>query len=136
VGEMLDQGLKVGLGTDVSGAQSHNFWGQFLFKVKVLGGFALSILATIRDASIVSKVLAMRPNAPLTEADLIEEARQSRPTAVSQSIPARDRDITPTRPNLHLDITTTKKFADTHLHLDTLFFLATLGGAQGKSRST
>ncbi|KZT09640.1 Metallo-dependent hydrolase [Laetiporus sulphureus 93-53] len=44
IGMLLDHGIKVGLGTDVS------------------GGFSPSILRTIQDASICSKVVAMQPH--------------------------------------------------------------------------
>lgn len=46
VGEYLDKGIKVGLGTDVS------------------GGFSPSILNAVQNASIASKVIAMRSTAP------------------------------------------------------------------------
>jgi len=46
VGMLLDRGVKVGLGTDVS------------------GGFAPSILRTIQDASVCSKVVAIQAHSP------------------------------------------------------------------------
>ncbi|KAF8236255.1 Metallo-dependent hydrolase [Tricholoma matsutake] len=75
IGVYLDHGIKVGLGTDVS------------------GGFSSSILNIIQQASIASKVLAMQSNTPK---------------------------------NKPADTT----FADKQFSIATLFFLATLGGAQ------
>lgn len=70
----MDRGIKVGLGTDVS------------------GGFRHGILNAIRDASIASKTWSMSRAQP--------------------------------RPSEH------HRFADSHLPLATLFYLATLGGAR------
>lgn len=70
----MDRGIKVGLGTDVS------------------GGFRHGILNAIRDASIASKIWSMSRAQP--------------------------------RPSEH------HRFADSHLPLATLFYLATLGGAR------
>ncbi|KAI5899576.1 guanine deaminase [Schizophyllum commune H4-8] len=72
VGEYLDKGIKVGLGTDVS------------------GGFSPSILNAVQNASIASKVIAMRA-----------------PGAASPTT-----------------------FANRQLSVNTLLYLATLGGAQ------
>ncbi|KAL1721068.1 hypothetical protein EV715DRAFT_288613 [Schizophyllum commune] len=71
VGEYLDKGIKVGLGTDVS------------------GGFSPSILNAVQNASIASKVIAMRS-----------------PGAASPTT-----------------------FANRQLSVNTLLYLATLGGA-------
>ncbi|EDR03286.1 uncharacterized protein LACBIDRAFT_185911 [Laccaria bicolor S238N-H82] len=75
VGVFLDKGIKVGLGTDVS------------------GGFSHSMLTAIQHASMASKVLSFHPSSP---------------TVVSSS---------PT------------SFANRHLPIATLFYLATMGGA-------
>ncbi|KAF8635512.1 hypothetical protein AX17_003902 [Amanita inopinata Kibby_2008] len=76
IGKYLDRGLKVGLGTDVS------------------GGFSPSILTAIQHASIASKVLAF----------------QSAPEPAST--------------------TSDGKFSNRQLSVATLFYLATLGGAE------
>ncbi|KIY43467.1 guanine deaminase [Fistulina hepatica ATCC 64428] len=75
IGEYLDRGIKVGLGTDVS------------------GGFSPSIMNAIQHASIAAKVVAMQK---------------------------------PATNNLRND----RGFANRQLSIATLFYLATLGGAQ------
>ncbi|TCD64149.1 hypothetical protein EIP91_004498 [Steccherinum ochraceum] len=80
VGAFLDAGIKVGLGTDVS------------------GGFSPSILTAVQHASIASKVVAL--SAP--------EHKHTHPHAAATSIP----------------------FANRHLPIATLLYLATLGGAE------
>ncbi|KAK4047570.1 hypothetical protein OIV83_005357 [Microbotryomycetes sp. JL201] len=80
VGTLLDRGIKVGLGTDVS------------------GGCSIGILSAIRSASTASKTLAFQ---------------------------ARDGPATENRVN-----GTGTRFASQHLSVDTLFYLATMGGAE------
>ncbi|EKM82469.1 hypothetical protein AGABI1DRAFT_68112 [Agaricus bisporus var. burnettii JB137-S8] len=74
IGKYLDKGIKVGLGTDVS------------------GGFAVSMLNAIQHASIASKIIAMNAVAPGNSAK--------------------------------------QRFAGTQFSIQTLFYLATLGGAE------
>ncbi|KAK2466696.1 hypothetical protein APHAL10511_000954 [Amanita phalloides] len=85
IGKYLDRGIKVGLGTDVS------------------GGFSPSMLTVIQHASTASKVLAFRSVLPRVGKD------ESEPTPPS---------------------TTDGGFADRLLRVATLFYLATVGGAQ------
>ncbi|EGN98551.1 hypothetical protein SERLA73DRAFT_169494 [Serpula lacrymans var. lacrymans S7.3] len=83
VGEWLDQGIKVGLGTDVS------------------GGYSPSILTAVQHASIASKVIAM-------------EARSgSHRNGHGHDHPHQ----------------ATVQFSNKQLPIATLFYLATLGGA-------
>ncbi|GAA6031719.1 hypothetical protein JCM8097_001951 [Rhodosporidiobolus ruineniae] len=94
VGEMLDRGIKVSLGTDVS------------------GGVSLGILSSIRAASFASKTIAFH-------------ARDSLPSPTSSPSSKPMEVISPDglpRPSTF--------FASRHLPLETLFYLATLGGAQ------
>ncbi|KDN39078.1 hypothetical protein K437DRAFT_14574 [Tilletiaria anomala UBC 951] len=86
IGEMLNRGIKVGLGTDVS------------------GGFGLSMLSAIRDASVVAKVLAMGPSA-----------------ASNSATAGGPKEGT---------ATVAHDFTKGPLPIATLLFLATLGGAQ------
>ena len=88
LGELLNRGIKVGLGTDVS------------------GGYALSMLTTIRDASIVAKVLAMTKDRGSSE-----EAQKKAIEGSQPKKPSRD-------------------FTQGPLPIATLLYLATLGGAQ------
>ncbi|EJD53527.1 guanine deaminase [Auricularia subglabra TFB-10046 SS5] len=81
VGEWLDRGLKVSLGTDVS------------------GGYSPSMLAAVRHASFCSKLIAM------------EHARTSTPAASDEPL-------------------SSQPLAQRQLPVETLLFLATLGGAQ------
>ncbi|KZP12556.1 Metallo-dependent hydrolase [Athelia psychrophila] len=81
VGKYLDRGIKVGLGTDVS------------------GGFSPSILTVIQHASIAAKVTSFAPS-PSPSADRLE----SEPGQAG--------------------------FAGKQLPIATLFYLATMGGAQ------
>ncbi|THH30367.1 hypothetical protein EUX98_g3820 [Antrodiella citrinella] len=82
VGALLDKGIKVGLGTDVS------------------GGFSPSILTAVQHASIASKVVALSaPEHKHTQAH-------------------------------HHTAATTIPFANRHLPVSTLLYLATLGGAE------
>jgi guanine deaminase len=91
---------RVGLGTDVS------------------GGFGLGILSAIRDASVVSKTLSFQARL------------QQRPASPEGSRSgSRTRSVTPKRV-ANQTSATSPRFADSHLGLDTLYFLATLGGAQ------
>lgn len=82
VGEWLDRGLKVSLGTDVS------------------GGYSPSMLAAVRHASFCSKLIAM------------EHSRKESTTTA------------PTEP------LASQPLAHRQLPVETLLFLATLGGAQ------
>ncbi|GAA5960133.1 hypothetical protein JCM21900_002416 [Sporobolomyces salmonicolor] len=93
VAEMLDRGVKVGLGTDVS------------------GGLAIGILSAIRAASTASKTIIFR-------------SRDSAATSLSTPDPS-SLSVSPdglSRPRGF--------FSSRHLSLETLFYLATLGGAQ------
>ncbi|GAA5855409.1 hypothetical protein JCM8547_007815 [Rhodosporidiobolus lusitaniae] len=94
VAVMLDKGIKVGLGTDVS------------------GGVSLGILSAIRAASFASKTIVFhqRDNPSLFPSPSSSDAlTTTSPDGLS-------------RPSGF--------FAQKHLPLETLFYLATLGGAQ------
>ncbi|GAA5979310.1 hypothetical protein JCM5350_006962 [Sporobolomyces pararoseus] len=93
VADMLDKGIKVGLGTDVS------------------GGTAIGILSAIRSASTCSKTIIFT--------DRASSATTSSPTESTSTIKSPDGQ---TRPS--------DFFSRSHLTLETLFYLATLGGAQ------
>lgn len=95
LGELLNRGIKVGLGTDMS------------------GGFGMSILTAIRDASIVAKVLQFSPNG---------EAQEQRPTEVM----AEQQKAA----NGAAAAESTYDFCKGPLPIATLFYLATLGGAE------
>jgi guanine deaminase len=92
---MLDKGIKVGLGTDVA------------------GGSGVGILTAIREASLVSKTLAVelrdkpKPAASIENNGVVEVTEEQQKALAPASL-----------------------FASQHLALETLFFLATLGGAQ------
>ncbi|BGP14651.1 hypothetical protein JCM10213_001639 [Rhodosporidiobolus nylandii] len=93
VADMLDKGIKVGLGTDVS------------------GGVSLGILSAIRAASFASKTIVFH-------------TRDTPPSSPSSG-PSSEIVLSPdgiSRP--------AGFFARSHLPLPTLFYLATLGGAQ------
>ncbi|GAA5905260.1 uncharacterized protein JCM6883_006337 [Sporobolomyces salmoneus] len=94
VADMLDRGIKVGLGTDVS------------------GGTAIGILSAIRSASTASKAIIFTDRASST-------STAPSPQSTSSSIKSPDGQ---TRPS--------NFFSQSHLTLETLFYLATLGGAQ------
>lgn len=113
VAELLDKGIKVGLGTDVS------------------GGFGLGILTAIREASVVSKVLSFndsfgketskdrgRSLTPRKSTMPSIEAVEPPHKGNGQSVPVKDTEA---------DIET---FVGKHLPLETLFYLATMGGAE------
>ncbi|BGP46792.1 hypothetical protein JCM10450v2_002640 [Rhodotorula kratochvilovae] len=92
VADMLDKGIKVGLGTDVS------------------GGLSLGVLSAIRSASTASKTICFHqrdtssaPSPPSTTSTVVSADGESRPAGF---------------------------FAAKHLPVATLFYLATLGGAQ------
>ncbi|KAM0788104.1 hypothetical protein ACM66B_001272 [Microbotryomycetes sp. NB124-2] len=87
VGTLLDRGIKVGLGTDVS------------------GGCSIGILSAIRSASTASKTLAV----------------QARDAGSNQG----DVHVNGNEQNQQQH-----KFASQHLSVDTLFYLATMGGAE------
>ncbi|GAA5847273.1 hypothetical protein JCM5353_002666 [Sporobolomyces roseus] len=95
VADMLDKGIKVGLGTDVS------------------GGTAIGILSAIRSASTCSKTIIFTDRAKSPSAERASEIDSSS-TVVSPDGESRP----------------TGFFARSHLTLETLFYLATLGGAQ------
>ncbi|TKA57415.1 hypothetical protein B0A53_00644 [Rhodotorula sp. CCFEE 5036] len=90
VADMLDQGIKVSLGTDNS------------------GGTAIGILSAIRSASTCSKTI------------IFHERNQPKNETKSSSKVVNADGIS--RPSGF--------FASTHLSVETLFYLATLGGAQ------
>ncbi|KAM0754831.1 Metallo-dependent hydrolase [Meredithblackwellia eburnea MCA 4105] len=88
VADMLDRGIKVSLGTDVS------------------GGFGLGILTTLRQASIASKTIVF------LKRDAVPAEKEPSPAPPSDSkYPVG-------------------YFASRHLSLETLFYLATMGGAE------
>ena len=87
VGELLNQGVKVGLGTDVS------------------GGYGISILSAIRETSVVAKVVNFANR----------DIQSLIPAANSESSAAKQEGHDYTRGPLPIA---------------TLFYLATLGGAQ------
>jgi len=89
---------QVGLGTDVS------------------GGFSVSILNTIRDASTASKIIAMS-NLP-----------SPLPQEITNFTEAIDKKST--SPPFPSECAPVTSFANQQLPIETLFYLATLGGAQ------
>ncbi|SAM82367.1 related to guanine deaminase [Ustilago bromivora] len=150
VGEMLNMGIKVGLGTDVS------------------GGFGLGMLSAIREASVVAKVLAfqraqaeskeeqdaLQATAPPTSEQSQAQAQQPLagaaavdgrypgPPVAGQYQPRKPHSIATSTLN-HTQVTqsvqdpasslTSKKtidFTKGPLSIATLFYLATLGGAE------
>ncbi|UZJ53497.1 hypothetical protein CBS101457_002817 [Exobasidium rhododendri] len=131
VGEMLNRGLKVGLGTDIS------------------GGFGLSILTAIREASVVAKVLGFSSHGhkePLL-ADAAAAAAADRSTSMSASAPKKEEDgkyrtsavgkVQPreleasgSRLNMERSKVASFDFCKGPLSVATLFYLATLGGAE------
>ncbi|GAA6002302.1 guanine deaminase [Rhodotorula paludigena] len=97
VAAMLDKGIKVGLGTDVS------------------GGLSLGVLSSIRAASTASKTICFHE-------------RESR----SSSVPNGTTSSAPSAPPILSSDGQSRPagfFASKHLSLETLFYLATLGGA-------
>ncbi|GAA5843150.1 hypothetical protein JCM11251_003945 [Rhodosporidiobolus azoricus] len=95
VADMLDKGIKVGLGTDVS------------------GGVSIGILSAIRAASFASKTIVFHardaPTSPTSSSDSTAETTVTSSDGVSRRAGF---------------------FAERHLPVETLFYLATLGGAQ------
>ncbi|KIS68963.1 uncharacterized protein UMAG_10329 [Mycosarcoma maydis] len=152
VGEMLNMGIKVGLGTDVS------------------GGFGLGMLSAIREASVVAKVLAFQraqaeskakeeqdaftATAPPTSEQVARQAQQPLsgtaaidgrypgPPVAGQYQPRKPHSVTtsslsPTEvsqsvqdPASSLTNKATVDFTKGPLSIATLFYLATLGGAE------
>lgn len=108
IGEMLNRGIKVGLGTDMS------------------GGFGMSMLSAIRDASVVAKVVQFRQDAPSTAVGQPADTRsdQGRVPALPDE-PDTLRTVT-TPAHTHA----THDFCNGPLPIATLFYLATLGGAE------
>ncbi|KAF8634078.1 hypothetical protein AX15_001080 [Amanita polypyramis BW_CC] len=90
IGKYLDRGIKVGLGTDVS------------------GGFSPSMLTVIQHASVASKTLAFQSVPP--ESD--PKSQQPQPAPKSSASSSKDG------------------FTNRQLRVATLFYLATLGGAE------
>lgn len=86
LGEMLNRGMKVGLGTDMS------------------GGYGMSILSAIREASAVAKMIQFSPTPTL------EKSKSNKINPHPNSKEERD-------------------FCQGPMPLETLFYLATLGGA-------
>ncbi|KAF5349108.1 hypothetical protein D9756_009459 [Leucocoprinus leucothites] len=89
IGKYLDEGLKVGLGTDVG------------------GGYAISMLNVIQNASIASKMLYRQH---------LDRKHHPQPADTSAS------ELTDNHHHTHC-------FTDCRLEVPTLFYLATLGGA-------
>ncbi|KAN0065728.1 hypothetical protein ACQY0O_000858 [Thecaphora frezii] len=153
VGEMLNMGIKVGLGTDVS------------------GGFGLGMLSAIREASVVAKVLAFQkasqeelekkteedkrrleievPNQKANEA--VIDGRYPRPPVQGQYKPrktptapssgthtpnmanasaASSAAMTPSNSSDSIAPLAPHDFTKGPLTIATLFYLATLGGAE------
>ncbi|KAK9900614.1 Metallo-dependent hydrolase [Cystobasidium minutum MCA 4210] len=116
VAELLDKGIKVGLGTDVS------------------GGFGLGILTAIREASVVSKVLSFSDSQTKSVSKdrgrSLTPKKSTLPSIEAAEPPAPtegpDGTITPVR-QTEADPET---FLGKHLPLETLFYLATMGGAE------
>lgn len=102
VGEMLNAGVKVGLGTDVS------------------GGFGVSMLNAVREASVVAKVL----NFTQKEIEMVRRASQSNGHASNR----QHRHCADVRA-LAASSSSTFDFTSKPLSIATLFYLATLGGA-------
>ncbi|KAF9448012.1 Metallo-dependent hydrolase [Macrolepiota fuliginosa MF-IS2] len=102
IGKYLDEGMKVGLGTDVS------------------GGYSISMLNAIQSASIASKVIAMNPETPALQ------TKSSLPGGNNQlaSPPFTPPSESASTPNPPIS-----RFANRQLPIQTLFYLATLGGA-------
>lgn len=131
VGEMLNKGIKVGLGTDVS------------------GGFGLSMLTAIREASVVAKVLALATSnrgiagdgtnlegtelnlsKTLAEEDKVIDGRYPLPAVDGKFRPRPPAIIqSPTETNTHGNAQSTD-FTAGPLSIATLYYLATLGGAE------
>ena len=152
VGEMLNMGIKVGLGTDVS------------------GGFGLGMLSAIREASVVAKVLAFQraqaeskakeeqdaltATAPPTSEQAAHQAQQPLagaaaidgrypgPPVAGQYQPRKPHSIATSNlntaqvtqsvqdPASSLTSKSTVDFTKGPLSIATLFYLATLGGAE------
>lgn len=152
VGEMLNMGIKVGLGTDVS------------------GGFGLGMLSAIREASVVAKVLAFQraqaeskekeeqaallATAPPTSEQAAAQAQQPLagaaavdgrypgPPVAGQYQPRKPHSIATSNlntgqvtqsvqdPASSLTHKATVDFTKGPLSIATLFYLATLGGAE------
>ena len=120
VGEMLNRGIKVGLGTDVS------------------GGFGLSILTAIREASVVAKVLGFTSkNAPPgngarsskgVSAPLNDDEKQRTPAVGNHQV--RQVETSGSELNRKRAEVDNYDFCDGPLSVATLFYLATLGGAE------
>ncbi|GAK65808.1 guanine deaminase [Moesziomyces antarcticus] len=152
VGEMLNMGIKVGLGTDVS------------------GGFGLGMLSAIREASVVAKVLAFQraqaeskareeaeelaATAPPTSEQAALQAQQPLggappvdgrypgPPVAGQYQPRKPHSIATSNlnpveakqsvqdPASSMTSKSTVDFTKGPLSIATLFYLATLGGAE------
>uniref|UniRef100_V5EK44 Amidohydrolase-related domain-containing protein n=1 Tax=Kalmanozyma brasiliensis (strain GHG001) TaxID=1365824 RepID=V5EK44_KALBG len=118
VGEMLNMGIKVGLGTDVS------------------GGFGLGMLSAIREASVVAK------NAQQPLAGAAVDGRYPGPPVAGQYQPRKPHSIATSNlnttevsqsvqdPASSLTTKATIDFTKGPLSIATLFYLATLGGAE------
>ncbi|KAF8761409.1 Guanine deaminase [Rhizoctonia solani] len=100
VGEMLDRGLKVGLGTDCS------------------GGFSPSMLTAVRDAGIASKVIGMTSVGSLPSPYATSTLTNGKAGAAENGQATTCNGIV------------TPKLADKTLPLSALLHLSTLGGAQ------
>ncbi|GAA5849056.1 hypothetical protein JCM3766R1_002283 [Sporobolomyces carnicolor] len=107
VADMLDKGIKVGLGTDVS------------------GGTAIGILSAIRSASTCSKTIIFTDRAAGATPRSSSSSSSSAPAAAEQP---RDDQTTVKSPDGQQR--RAGFFASSHLTLETLFYLATVGGAQ------
>lgn len=130
VGEMLNRGIKVGLGTDMS------------------GGFGLSILTAIREASVVAKVLGFSSHRSLNGSDgktdnevtdkisqgaslpIKEDQSEKHRTPAVGNHQARPIEISGSQLNKERIQVENYDFCNGPLSVATLFYLATLGGAE------
>lgn len=142
VGELLDRGIKVGLGTDVS------------------GGFGAGILSAVREASVSAKVVAMAERDRTTKERSTSRGRSQTPVGASKptklmttssspegskitaeaessgdntlriSVDGTEVTAEPRAQPAPARAPTHDPFSDRQLSIATLFFLATLGGAE------
>lgn len=122
VGEMLNMGIKVGLGTDMS------------------GGFGMSILSAIRDASFASKTIAFTAAehgkvkiVGKAEEEFEETVKAPTKRVVEGEVGANGVDKVSDQSlngNSTASIEHSFDFTKSPLSLATLFYMATLGGAE------
>ena len=126
---MLDQGLKVGMGTDVSGGfgmgvSTHSYCSR------PSSSYLAQILSAIRDASVVSKILSLQAQSE-TSSERNGRAKQASTRERSRTPSAKDRNgSSHNHASPEAKLGQKSSFASSHLSLETLFYLATLGGAE------